>query len=223
MPRGRLLGALLLVAGLAPACTKDDGEAGEGPCADAVRDASQAVEVGDQVRLLDVALVRCPSLDELTGEMGRYPGIVGYSLPTFVELRCARVTDEAVRNSAACGTFAAPATTAPAAPAEQVFRSNTLDGRTIEIRADADTPFVGQYPAAVQQTVDTYLEAGCDGVIARRDFWAAQIDGSEIGDEASAYAQHAQQVADYVGCEYARITPPTTAATSSATAPTTAG
>lgn len=192
-----------------PGCSKADDTAAPSGCAETIRDASQAAEVAEQVRLLDSAFVRCRSMEELTGEMARYPGIVGYSLPTFVALRCATVTDEAARNSPACEGLAAPATTAPAAPADVVFRSTTLDGRTIEIRPDADTPFVGQYPAAVQQNVDTYLEGGCDGVIDRRDFWAAQVNDPAIGDEASVYAQHAQQVADYVGCVDDAVTPPT--------------
>ena len=43
--------------------------------------------------------------------------------------------------------------------------------------------------------------SGCEGVIAQRDLWAAQIDDSSDGDIASVYAQHAQNVADFIQCE----------------------
>ncbi|HEX6658535.1 MAG TPA: hypothetical protein VF065_10665, partial [Ilumatobacter sp.] len=82
-----------------------------------------------------------------------------------------------------------------------VFVGETLDGRRIEIRPDADTVFVGDVPQVVQQTVDIAIEAGCDGVIAQRDLWASRANDAVIGDEASVYAHHAQNVANYIGCE----------------------
>ncbi len=199
--------AVTLVLGIT-ACSPNDDEAAETGCAATVRDASLAVEVGDQVRLLDQALVRCRSLQELTGEMGRYPGITGYDVATFVQLRCARVFDESVRTSPACASVAVTTSVAAPAPVEVVFVGDTLDGRRIEIRPDADTPFVGQVPQAVQQTVDIAVEAGCEGVIAQRDMWAALAADPAIGDEASVYAHHAQNVANYIGCEAAPISVP---------------
>ena len=190
-------GALVLTA---TACTPKDKTAESG-CASTVHDASLAVEVSDQIRLLDSAMVRCTSLQELTGEMGKYPGIVGYDLNTFVQLRCSRVTDESIRSSPAC--LALTATTPPptTVPADLMFVGETLDGRRIEIRPDADTPFVGNVPQVVQQTVDIAVESGCEGVIAQRDLWASRINDPVIGDKASVYAHHAQNVANYIGCE----------------------
>ncbi len=82
------------------ACSPED-ETTESGCASTVHDASLAVEVSDQVRMLDLAMVRCRSFDELNTEMARYPGITGYDIRTFVELRCGHVTDESVRSSPA--------------------------------------------------------------------------------------------------------------------------
>jgi hypothetical protein len=144
--------------------------------------------------------------------MNRYPGITGYELHTFVELRCGRVGDESVRSSPACVAVTATTVVPTAPPAEIVFVGETLDGRKIEIRPDADTVFVGDSPQVVQQTVDIAVEAGCDGVLAQRDQWAALAGDPTIGDEASVYAQHAQNVANYIGCESAPISaapPPT--------------
>jgi hypothetical protein len=193
---------------IAGGCTPDDDEAATTGCASTVRDASLAVEVDDQLRLLDQALVRCRSLQELTGEMGRYPGITGYDVATFVQLRCAKVSDESVRSSPACASVSATTSIAAVAPAEVVFVGDTLDGRRIEIRPDADTPFVGQVPQSVQQTVDIAVEAGCAGVLAQRDMWASRIDDPVTGDEASVYAHHAQNVANYIGCESTPISVP---------------
>ncbi len=49
---------------------------------------------------------------------------------------------------------------------------------------------------------------GCEGVIAQRDMWAARAADPAIGDEASVYAHHAQNVANYIGCEAAPISVP---------------
>jgi hypothetical protein len=207
-PRRIFVAVLVLGAASATAaCDKpdDDTTAATG-CAATVRDASRAVEVAEQVDLLDRAMVRCRSLDELTAEMSRYPGIVGYELSTFVALRCTKVTDEAVRSSPACASLVAPATTVNASVASVAFVGETLDGRTIEIRPDADTAFVGDVPAAVQQTVDIAIESGCEGVRTQRDLWAARVGEAGIGDEASVYAEHAQRVADYIGCALPALT-----------------
>jgi hypothetical protein len=184
-------------------CSPDE-ETTESGCASTVHDASLAVDVADQLRLLDMAMVRCRSLQELTGEMGKYPGIVGYDLTTFVELRCTRVVDDSVRTSPSCLSLTATTAVPTTAPVELVFVGETLDGRRIEIRPDADTVFVGEVPQVVQQTVDIAIEAGCDGVIDQRDLWVSRVDDPVFGDEASVYAHHAQNVANYIGC----VSPP---------------
>ena len=198
-----------VIALTAGACSPEDETTTSG-CASTVHDASMAVEVSDQVRLLDMAMVRCRSLQELTAEMGKYPGIVGYDLNTFVELRCSRVSDESVRASPACLSLTATTPPPSTVPTELVFVGETLDGRRIEIRPDADTVFVGEVPQVVQQTVDIAVESGCEGVISQRDLWAARVNDPAIGEEASVYAHHAQNVADYIGCESPPI--PTVAA-----------
>jgi hypothetical protein len=37
-------------------------------------------------------------------------------------------------------------------------------------------------------------------VVAQRDLWVSRIDDSPDGDVASVYAQHAQNVANFIGC-----------------------
>lgn len=192
----------MVALGTVAACEPGDGAERQSGCAATVREASSAAEVADQIRLLDTALVACRSYAALTAELARYPGIVGYDLDTFVEKRCTEIDDEAVRAAPACRTVAAPTTVvARTTVPELVFVGQTLDGREIEIRPSERTRFVGEIPEYVQQTVDILFESGCEGVLAQRDFWAALVDDPETGDEASVYAQHAQNVADYVGCE----------------------
>jgi hypothetical protein len=206
-----LLGLTTLVACASSALTACDppGSPDAAPptgCGAAVAEASAAVEVSEQVRLLDVALVTCRSYEALTGELARYPGIIGYDAATFVSLRCTRVTDDAVRSSPTCATVIAPATTTPQTTLpDVVYVGDTLDGRQFEIRPSATTEFVGDVPAVVQQTVDIALESGCDGLIEQRDLWAARVDDPTIGDEASVYAKHAQNVAVYIGCDVTLI------------------
>lgn len=187
------------------ACTAEEEPEAATGCAATVREASLAVEVDEQVALLDDAFSRCVSAESLTTEMNRYPGIVGYSAPTFVSLRCRTTTDEGLLASSVCRSISAPATTVVAVTADVVFVAETLDGRRIEIRPDADTLFVGEVPEAVQRTVDIAIEAGCAGVIEQRDLWAARATDPAIADEASAYANHAQNVANYIGCVFEPI------------------
>lgn len=194
------------------ACGPADEDATSIDCATAVEEAAEAAEVGDTVRLLDTALAVCRSYGALTAELARYPGIIGYDTKTFVELRCSRVDDESVRSAPSCSNVISPTSTVPvtAAP-ELVFVGDTLDGRQVEIRPGPNVEFVGDVPAVVQQTVDIAFEAGCEGVIAQRDEWAAQVNDPRLGDFASVYAQHAQNVAAYIGCDVGGFAPPTTA------------
>lgn len=161
-----------------------------------------AVEVDEQVALLDTALVTCRSYRSFTNELARHPGIIGYDTATFVSLRCARVDDELIRTSPTCATVIAPVTAPPRTTLpELIFVGDTLDGRQVELRPSATIRFVGEVPEVVQQTVDIALESGCDGVIVQRDLWASRVGDPLFGDEASVYAQHAQNVAAYIQCD----------------------
>ena len=204
-PIGTMLALAVIAATSLVGCNRSGDEEAlsqtRGGCAAAVAEASRAREIADQVALLDIAIIDCRSYAALTAELARYPGITGYSAETFLELRCARVQDEAVRQSPACGAVIAPTTTIQtAAPPELVYVGETLDGRIVEIRPDADTKFVGSFPEVIQQTVDIAFESGCAGVTEQRDLWAARVDEPLIGDEASVYAKHADNVMAFIGC-----------------------
>lgn len=191
----------LVVVVLAACDAPGDGDASTG-CASTVKDASAESEPSAQVRLLDQALVVCGSYDAFTTELGRYPASIGYAPATYVELRCVNVDDEAVRGGPTCAAVIVPEVTAPPTTVfELVFVGDTVDGRPIEIRPGPGVEFVGDVPAVIQQTVDIALESGCDGVVVQRDLWVAQIDDSPEGDVASVYAQHAQNVANFIGCD----------------------
>jgi hypothetical protein len=193
--------AIALGVAMLGGCSTEEGETVTG-CEATVAAASTAVEVDDQIRLLDTAFVRCRSYEALVTELEQHPGIVGYEIAAFVERRCDTSTEEALTGSPACERFVAT-TVAPSTDAPQpVFVGETLDGRRIELRPDADTPFAGEYPEVVQRTVDIATESGCPGVLEQRDLWAARVDEPQFGDEASVYANHAENVATFIGCEF---------------------
>lgn len=199
--RSPIVAAALPLALLAlVACDPAPEDAATG-CAALVTEASGASEPEAQVRLLDQAMVVCGSYEAFTSNLQRHAGSIGFDPITYTERRCERVDDEAVRGGATCAAVIAPPTTPPPTTVVAlVFVGNTVDGRPIELRPSAEIPFVGEVPAVIQQTVDIALESGCEGVIAQRDLWTSRIDDSPQGDVASVYAQHAQNVADFIGC-----------------------
>lgn len=194
--------ALAVVLAVASACdAPTDGQATSG-CASLVEDAARQSEPGDQVRMLDRAMLACGSYDAFTSELQRHAGSIGYDPVTYATRRCERVDDEELRGTPTCAAVITPTTTAPPTTiVELIFVGDTLDGRPIEIRPGPGIEFVGEVPAVIQQTVDIAVESGCDGVIAQRDLWAGQITDSAAGDIASVYAQHAQNVANFIGCD----------------------
>ncbi len=208
MQRTLTIAAAAVAVVVLGACDPADDEAeGRQGCPELVREASLAQEVDEQVDLLDDAMRVCRSYDAFEAELTRYPSIIGYDPETFVLVRCSRVDDETVLRSPACRSVITPTTTTPPTTvASVVFVGDTLDGRTIEIRPSARIEFVGDVPAVVQQTVDIAVESGCAGVVAQRDLWAARVGDPVIGDEASVYAQHAQNVADYIQCSSPPLT-----------------
>ena len=206
--------AATIVASLA-ACTPSSDDTADTPtgCAASVDQAAVEAEPDRQVALLDNALVACSTATAFTAQLAAHPGIIGYEPDRYLEGRCTRSTDERVRRTPACADIVGPDTTPPPTDADElVFVGETLDGRTVEIRPSAAIEFEGDVPAVVQQTVDIAIESGCEGVIAQRDEWAARVDDSFIGDAASVFAQHAQNVAQYIGCDVGEFTPPTSVA-----------
>ena len=184
------------------ACDAPTGGQSTSGCASLVEEAARESEPGDQVRLLDRAMLACGSYDAFTSELQRHAGSIGYDPVTYATRRCERADDEELRDTPTCAELITPATTAPPTTiVELIFVGDTLDGRPIEIRPGPGIEFVGEVPAVIQQTVDIAVESGCEGVIAQRDLWAEQIADSAAGDIASVYAQHAQNVANFIGCD----------------------
>ncbi len=197
-----VLAMLTAVAGVGCSASDDAQSVTQAvTCDGTVAAAADAIEVDRQVQLLDDALVRCPSLESLLAAIGQHPGLIGFEPDQFVQLRCAAAPGPAVRDSTVCTTVIPPVVTTPQLPESVVFVGETLDGRQIRIVPTDQVDFVGAVPAVIQQTVDIAVESGCEGVIAQRDTWAYQTGDPSISDIASVYAQHAQRVADYIGCD----------------------
>ncbi len=99
-----------------------------------------------------------------------------------------------------------PPTTPPSTTIlELVFVGTTVDGRLVELRPTPEMPFIDDVPAEIQRTVDIAFADGCEGLRAQRDRWITAIDGSDAGDAASVFAQHAQNVATFTGCDIGTI------------------
>jgi hypothetical protein len=194
--------ALVVAASAVVGCdAPGDGDATTG-CAATVSAAADAVEIDEQKRLLDDALLQCRSVSDLASQLDRHPGLIGFSAEAFVEIRCNRIDDPATQRAPTCASVVSPSTTVPPTTlVDLVFVGDTLDDRRIEIRPSATTRFVGEVPEVIQQTVDIAFESGCEGLIEQRDRWFARIDDPATGGEASVYARHAQNVAAYIGCE----------------------
>lgn len=199
-----LLGTAVVTASVlaVSACNPLEQATTTSGCEAAVDAAADAVEIDDQVRFLDEALLQCRSVSALTTELNRHPGLIGYSAERFVSVRCARIDDPATLRAPACASVVTPTTLAPTTTlAEIVYVGETLDGRPIELRPGPEIEFVGDVPAVVQQTVDIALESGCDGLLEQRNLWFERITPTPDGDVASVYARHAQNVADYIQCD----------------------
>lgn len=212
--------ALLFVTAavtLTPACTRGDDARAVTACAEAVDLAAAEIDLDAQKERLDVALLQCRSTIDLGNEIARHPGVLGHGVERFVEVRCGRIDDEAILAGPICaGSRTTLPPPPPAATEGPVFVGDTLDGRPIEIRPGPGTVFVGDVPQVVQQTVDIAAEAGCPGVLEQRSRWFELVDDPVIGDEASVYTRHADNVAAYLGC----ASPPATGSVPDPGAPT---
>lgn len=196
-----LTAVALTAGGSLSGCAEPEAGSTTG-CAATVSAAADAIQIDDQKRLLDQALLQCRSVADLARALSAHPGLIGFSAEAFVSNRCARIEDEATLRAPTCASVVSPTTVVPPTTVvELVFVGDTLDDRRIEIRPSATTRFVGDIPEVVQQTVDIAFESGCEGLIEQRDRWFARIDDTPAGDEASVYARHAQNVAAYVGCD----------------------
>ena len=201
------LGAAAIAVGLnlaSAACSPND-ESAESSCRELVSDAARAVEPAEELRLLDEGLTRCGSYEAFATELERYPGALGYSVEAFIERRCTVNTLAELRESPTCLTANPPTTPPSTTIVELVFVGTTVDGRLVEMRPTPAMPFIDDVPAEIQRTVDIVLADGCDGLRAQRDRWIAAVDGSASSDAASVFAQHAQNVATFTGCDIGTI------------------
>ncbi|MEY2959752.1 MAG: hypothetical protein RLZZ01_2320, partial [Actinomycetota bacterium] len=184
-------------------CTRPDDVVAATPCADSVRRAAEEIDIDEQKAYLDQALLQCRSTTDLGVEISRHPGLLGHGVDQFVTSRCGRITDPAILAGPVCAAAGpgAPTTIAVSTEDGPLFVGETLDGRTVELRPGPTIRFVGDVPQVIQQTVDIATESGCPGVAEQRNRWSALIGDPAIGDEASVYTRHADNVAAYLGCD----------------------
>ena len=184
------------------ACGTDPEEASGGdPCVRTMERASRAAEISDQIELLDSALLSCRSFTAYDAQLGRYPGIVAYDGMAYVISRCeALAADDVVSASSVCTDVYFPTSDTLGAVPEVEYVGQTMDGREVTIGPD-DTEFVDGKPTAIVAIVDIATEDGCPGVEDERTRWLAQTNDPVIGDQASVYARHAENVLAFIACE----------------------
>ena len=195
----RLVFVGLVLVGAACDTDAEQPSAGD-PCVRTMERASRAAEISDQIELLDSALLSCRSFTAYDAQLGRYPGIIGYEGSAYVMTRCAELAaDELVSDSAVCTDVASPTSTTIAGVPELEYVGQTMDGREVTIGQD-DTEFVDGKPAAIVAIVDIATEDGCSGVEDELARWLARTTDPIIGDQASVYARHAENVLAFIGC-----------------------
>ena len=192
------------LSAVSSACAPAD-ESAQATCTDLVSRATQAIEPADELRLLDEGLMKCGSYEVFAAELERHPGALGYSVEAFIDRRCDVAADDEVRGSPTCLTANPPTTPPSTTIVELVFVGTTVDGRLVEMRPTPEMPFIDDVPAEIQRTVDIALAEGCEGLRAQRDRWIAAVNSSVASDAASVYAQHAQNVATFTGCDIGTI------------------
>lgn len=200
--RRRILAIAVVLAPLIAACTEPEVEvAPSEPCRSVVDDVATAVEISEQVALLDTALVVCRSVEQLDRALAAHPGVIAVDASTFADRRCSDAPDARIAGSTICRSVVTTTTTEPVSdePTLGVYVGRTLDGRDVEILA-SDTLFTQGRPAAIVQIVDIGTEDGCEGVAEEFRRWSELVDDPEFGDEASVYARHALNVSSNLGC-----------------------
>jgi hypothetical protein len=205
---GALVGlAALVVVALTAGCGEDEAAtAARDTCQSVVQEAARESELRRQVELLDNAIAICSGVAALDVELQRHRGLVGFDTDTFVAGRCARTSSAATQSSPICATALAPVeAAAEAEDTVETYVGQTLDGRTVEI-TDEQVPFAEGKPQPIVQLVDIAAEDGCDALLQERARWQTLVVDPLVGDQASVYAQHADNVAAFIGC----TSPPTT-------------
>ncbi|PIE33078.1 MAG: hypothetical protein CSA55_02400 [Ilumatobacter coccineus] len=195
--------ALIIVAVVSAlmACQPADEDEATADCRTIVAEAAAARDVDDTIRLLDKALLLCPSFEVMAAELDAHPGIVGYSSEGFIRNRCASIDAQRAASALTCDRVTVPSTSAPVVTTAPVEYSGlTMDDRTVTLTPDDGITFVGDLPAEIQNNLDAWTTQGCDGIVARRDRWAAEVEAGRGGDAVSVYARHADHLVDYGDC-----------------------
>jgi hypothetical protein len=199
--RGACAVAVVLAgAALTTSCGEDGAtQASADTCQSVVASAARESELQRQVELLDRAIATCAGIDALDLELQTHRGLVGFDTGTFVAGRCARTSFVPTQQSAICSSAAAPSADAETPTTVVSYTGQALDGRTVEITGD-QVPFVEGKPEPIVQLVDIAAEDGCEGLARERDRWASLVGDPIVGDQASVYARHADNVAAFIGC-----------------------
>ncbi len=181
------------------------------PCSRRVGIAAAAIDIDDQVGLLDEAISICSDLESFALALDSHPGTIGVEPVVFAARRCSRSNLTSIRAAPICqdpavalliggGSSDSESTLNPAGEGLAYTGTNLADAQ-VTILPDADTPFEGERPVAIVRMVDLAFSDGCAGLEAEFDYWSTLVDDPGIGEEASVYARHALDLQAFIGCQ----------------------
>lgn len=176
-----------------------------GGCSPAVRAADNAIEVDEQVRQLDRALMVCADRQQLVNEIRKYPGLVGYEPKHFIEQRCAQSRDADVVTSNICGGTVASTTVAAAQVTmpEPTYTGRPIgqdDTNTVVLSPSMGVPFTDNVPTEVHITANSWITGGCEALLERRDQLTKRADAAPDDRPSAVFARHAQNLVQVKRC-----------------------
>ena len=173
------------------------------PCERRVADAADAIEPVEQVALLDEAIFLCDGLSTMVAAIEDHPGLLGVDSVSFLGRRCSRTDQAAVATSPVCtDPLVRSASSEPTdnADGEVGYLGLARDGSEVLIMPSTDVTFIDGRPRAISAMVDIAVVEGCAALLSERDRWAALIDDTVEGQQASVFARHGDDLAAYLGC-----------------------
>ena len=195
--------AVLAVGGLSACTAENPSAAVSDPCQRRVDASALAIDVSETAELLDIAIEICDTLSAFESAFAQHPGVLGFSTLEVVARRCLHSSNDQLANASICGQAPVIALTGLPSFTEDagtdVYTGVALDGRAVELTAEAGTEFVRGIPADLINVADLAAQNDCNELLELSDRWRAEAEFDESGTS-SVFAHAAQVIANHVGC-----------------------
>ncbi len=195
--------AVLVVGGLSACTAENPSAAVSDPCQRRVDASALAIDVSETAELLDIAIEICDTLSAFESAFAQHPGVLGFSTLEVVARRCLHSSNDQLTNASICGQAPVIALTGLPSFTEDagtdVYTGVALDGRAVELTAEAGTEFVRGIPADLINVADLAAQNDCNELSELSERWRAEAEFDESGTS-SVFAHAAQVIANHVGC-----------------------